>query len=135
MPSSRETIADFFRRAAGEVAGLTGEDDLLALQEAESFENPPDELEKKHRKERLKSDKQDRKARKKYANKLHRLVVYWLFGIALLISAQGIRYFPGDVEFRLSENVVVAMIGGTTLNVLGLYLIVVRYLFSRRPNG
>lgn len=47
----------------------------------------------------------------------------------------GWKFSEWVVAFELSDTVVLALIGGTTANVVGLFYIVARYLFPRRDNG
>jgi|SRR5882724_1509803 len=90
--------------------------------------------------------KQDIKAREKYARHIFRLILGWLIAMFLLLLLQGflsdrqIVLFFGlghsqwhtNIHFRLSDAVLLATIGGTTANVLGLFIFVVQYLFPRR---
>lgn len=45
------------------------------------------------------------------------------------------RWYDWLVAFDLADGVLLALIGGTTANVIGLFLVVARYLFPRRNNG
>ncbi|KGV13385.1 hypothetical protein [Burkholderia pseudomallei] len=66
-------------------------------------------------------------ARTEYAQKIYRLVVRWLVGIAILLLLQGFHLG----SFSLPEKVLLALIGGTTLNVIGIFTIVANFLFSK----
>ncbi len=72
--------------------------------------------------------KQNIDERKKYAKLIYKLIRNWLIGIFLLILSHGICSILGYILF--SDKVLIAIIGGTTINVLGLFAIVVRYLFK-----
>ena len=48
----------------------------------------------------------------------------------MLLVIQGV-FSPWGI-FNLSNNVLLAAIGGTTINVIGLFLVVARYLFPKR---
>jgi len=74
--------------------------------------------------------KQDADERKLYAKRLFWLMAAWLAGIFLLLLAQGFLY-PRN-WFDLSENVLLAAIGTTTVNIIGMFVIVARYLFPKR---
>lgn len=76
-----------------------------------------------------KSLDQDIREREKYTDKIYNLIYKWLQGIGLIILFQG---FLPKKFFYLSDKVLIALIGGTTINVLGLFAIVVCYLF-RKP--
>lgn len=90
--------------------------------------------------------KQDRLERQKYAKYLFKLVCAWLLGVYSIIilgglSASTIRIDVDDIphleridglpKFELSDTVLLALIGGTTVNVLGLFIIVANYLFPK----
>lgn len=84
--------------------------------------------------------KQDMAERKIYANRIFSLVTYWLIFIGLiLIATGGNRYtfkMPNNIIFsfgglKLSDTVILALIGSTTLNVLALFYIVANYLFPK----
>lgn len=68
---------------------------------------------------------QDLKERKRYAHRIYALIVGWLSILGILLVLQGII----KNGFELSEGVVLALIGGTTANVLGMFYIVLKYLF------
>ncbi len=69
--------------------------------------------------------------RKKYSNRVYWLIVVWLLGIGACILAQGIS-IPNFTlfSFALSDSVLIALIGGTTATVVGLFLVVVRSIFN-----
>jgi hypothetical protein len=111
----------------------------LALREVDALEHERKSAE-------LKGFKQDIKARKRYAKNIFSLIVWWLVAILFLLLLQG---FSGgqkvslstitrllevhlDYKFYLSDAVLLALIGGTTANVLGLFIFVVQYLFPKR---
>jgi len=77
--------------------------------------------------ETIQDRQQDREQRKEYADKLFILIKYWLIALlaVLLINGWGILWF------ELSDAVLLALVGGTTANVLGLFLIVLYYLFPK----
>lgn len=95
--------------------------------------------------ERFKILKQDREERQKYARYLFKLICAWLLGIYSIIMLSGVgattaRFDMSDLpvvkrlefkpSFKLSDAVLLALIGGTTINVLGLFVIVANYLFN-----
>jgi len=69
---------------------------------------------------------QDIQQRKEFGNKIYWLVVFWVIGILALLATQGF----GAFEFNLSDKVLITLIGGTTLNVLGIFVIVAKYFFK-----
>ena len=86
--------------------------------------------EQKLRTERIRNDQleQDLTERKQYAKKIYWLIVCWLFILGFIILLQG--FLPEDIFF-LSDSVLLALIGGTTANVLGMFFIVLKYLFPQ----
>jgi hypothetical protein len=76
----------------------------------------------------LDSFKSDIAGRKEYAKKIFVLTCLWVTGIYFLLLLQGF----GLDRFRLSDNVLLAAIGSTTANIIGVFLIVTRYFFPRK---
>src|SRR5579872_1576165 len=74
--------------------------------------------------------KQDISERKVYANKIFVLISAWLIGVFVVILLCGMKCKC----FTLSDSVILALIGGTTISVLGLFVIVANYLFPKRPD-
>lgn len=72
---------------------------------------------------------QDLQERKKYAHRIFCLVAGWLVGMFILMVFQG---FGKHLGFFLSDGVLLAAIGATTANVLGMLYVVANYLFPRR---
>ncbi len=60
------------------------------------------------------------------------LIVAWLSLIFVIVILEGFGVTICHHAFKLSDPVVLALIGGTTVNVLGIFIIVVRYLFPQR---
>ncbi len=73
----------------------------------------------------------DIKARQDYGFWLFVLAAAWIVAVLLVVLLQGFLAHRPDPIFNLSENVLIASIGSTTVNVLGLLAIVIRYLFYR----
>ena len=84
--------------------------------------------------ERWQEDKedlrQDREERKRYADRIYRLVWRWLGLVLLIVVGHG---FGGEV-FNLPEIVLATLVGTTTGSVLGLFWVVSRYLFPDRSS-
>lgn len=78
---------------------------------------------------KAKSYEQNINERKKYAGRIFALICYWLAGVFLLLLADG---ESGLTHFFLPEGVILAIIGSTTLNVLGIFVIVTHYLFPQQ---
>ena len=70
-------------------------------------------------------------SRKAYADKIFKLVVSWLIGVGGVILLSGFAPFG----FMLDDKVLLALIGGTTLNVLGIFTIVANFLFPKNGHS
>ena len=70
-------------------------------------------------------------SRKTYANKIFNLVVGWLVGMGVVLLLSGFRC----LGFDLDTKVLLALIGGTTLNVLGIFTIVANFLFPKNGHS
>lgn len=99
--------------------------------------NVPDELTAKYMENQIKRAEiqndileQDKNERKRYAFNIYSLICAWLVCIFIVISWQGFGTF-GPNPFHLSDSVILALVGSTTINVLGLFVIVVNYLFKQ----
>lgn len=71
-------------------------------------------------------DSQDRAQRKEFAEKIFSFVCLYMFSVFLILFLCG---SPGS--FKLSDTVLITLLGTTTANVIGILIIVVKYLFSR----
>jgi hypothetical protein len=90
-----------------------------------------DDLQKEHAKAILRGLKQDIDERKKYAKYFFVLACFWLAAITILLVLQGFgSLWP--IPFKLADNVLLAVIGSTTVNVLGILYVVANYLFPKR---
>ena len=97
----------------------------------------PDELYQQeidaHEKEKKRLEnislKQDIYLRRKYAGRIYTLIVFWLVAVFILIILSGFGAVFG--WFKLSTTVLTTIVGGTTINVLGIFYIVANYLFYR----
>lgn len=111
------------------VAGPAGPDEP----DSETLEEEED-LDLQERRIRLEGAAQDIRERRRYAGRVFWLVVFWLAGIFVLLLLEG--FFAKSGYFHLGSSVLIAAIGGTTVNVIGIFIVVARYLFppaSRTP--
>ncbi len=79
-------------------------------------------------KENFKTLRQDRKQRRKYSKLLFKLIAVWLFAVGAVVFCHGFAAVP----FELSDVVLATLLGTTNGAVLGLFLVVARYLFPAR---
>src|ERR1700730_481448 len=69
--------------------------------------------------------KQNIAERKKYAHRIYCMISVWLSGVFAILLLAGFNF----LSFRLADSVLLAIVGGTTINVLGIFYIVTNYLF------
>jgi hypothetical protein len=91
-----------------------------------------EDLEKVRYGAQTEGQKQDIKERKKYAQLFFYLSCAWLVAIVAILMLQGFGFSFWKAPFHLSDSIVLAMIGSTTANVLGILYIVAKYLFPNR---
>ena len=77
--------------------------------------------------EEIKDIQQDRSQRKEFADKLFGLMCWYLVGVFLLILMNGIS----TMNFRISDEIILALLGTTAVEIIGTFAIVARYLFSK----
>jgi len=85
-----------------------------------------------HLRTAVKSEKQDVHARGEFAPRLFVLACLWIGFVGAIVLAQGFSEGTGHHFFRLNDNVLIALLGSTTLNVIGLFYAVAKYLFPER---
>ena len=93
-----------------------------------AFAAEKQDLETAQQREVLAGLVQDRQQRKKYSQNLFVLICVWIYLIITIVFMHGCRLMP----FSLTEAELVTLIGSTTINVLGLFVIVARYLFPNK---
>jgi hypothetical protein len=83
-------------------------------------------LEAHYLREKIRSLSQDIDERKKYAHRIFCLICGWLGITFAVLIADGIQ---SAKWFSLPQPVLLALIGGTSADVLGIFYIVTHYLF------
>lgn len=76
--------------------------------------------------EELESRKQDRKQRGKFAKDIFRLICFYLGTVFVIIILKGC-----DV-LRLDNTIINVLLTTTTANVIGIFIIVAKYLFHHQ---
>jgi hypothetical protein len=77
----------------------------------------------------LEGERQDITERKKYAFRFFVLAFSWVLVIAFLLFFEG---FGARLNFHVSNPVLLAAIGSTTANILGVLYVVAHYLFKEK---
>ncbi|PSJ15926.1 hypothetical protein [Nitrosomonas supralitoralis] len=78
--------------------------------------------------QQLKENKENHDLRTKYANKIFWLVCVWLSCVIFGLLLSG---FSESTGFIISDRVLITFIVTTTLNVLGLFVIVAKWMFQQ----
>lgn len=76
----------------------------------------------------LQSFIQDTGERKAHAKKIFYLTCAWVTGIYVLLLLDGFGWW----RFHLPDPIMLAAIGSTTANIIGVFLIVARYFFPKK---
>ncbi|TCD28633.1 hypothetical protein EZ456_04385 [Pedobacter psychrodurus] len=64
-------------------------------------------------------------ARKRYSHRIFLITTGWLISVITILVAVGLA------KLKLSDSVLIALLGTTTINVLGFFVIVIQYLFNK----
>ncbi len=73
---------------------------------------------------------QNQGARKIYSNRIFVITSCWLGSVILILLLQGFKIWG----FSISNPVLIALLGTTTVNVLGFFVIVIQYLFNKQKS-
>lgn len=124
-------------------------EDLASISLEKNMPTPQEEwdfYDKKERQAALDDRTQDTSERKRYASRVFVLICCWVGAILSILFFQGFlsqssgdillkwgsAYFRIPWRFSLSDPVLLALIGSTTVNIIGLFVIVMNYLFPKR---
>jgi hypothetical protein len=86
-----------------------------------------------YRRQVIRGLSQDIEERKTYAHRTFCLISCWLGGVFLLVLFQGF-HGNGTSYFDLDKTVLVTVVGSTTATVLGIFIVVMHYLFPSKPS-
>ena len=78
-----------------------------------------------HQEEDLKGKKQDRKQRKSFSYLIFIFLCVYLELVFVILFFSG---FSG-LAFRMADSVLITLLSTTTVNVIGIFILVVKYLF------
>jgi hypothetical protein len=87
-------------------------------------------LEKRRYVQQTKHFEAEHETRLRLLGRLYTLLQQWLVFVVAVVFAQGFLGPAGWVHFQLSDNVLLAILGVTTVNVLGVFLVAARYVFN-----
>ena len=82
----------------------------------------------------LKGLLQDIEERKTYARRIYRLICGWLIAVFILVYFHGAKlaWMGHFVAFELPESVLIALVTTTTINIIGIFVVVANYLFETK---
>ena len=100
--------------------------------ETQSLEQAQLRVEVEKLRAELDSFRQDVRERKTFAPKLYALTCCWLCSVVVIILMQAFSEGNSRHFFRLSDSVLIALLGTTTVNVIGLFYAVAKYLFPEK---
>jgi|GEM_PF-5741776 len=130
-----QMLAEFLASEATELSG--GSDQLLeALKDNDQFhEIVVKKLQRDKTRAELELQKlqntqfqEDMEQRRTYARKVVNLAIIWLSCVLAVVIMSAL---PTPWKLTFSDNVLIALLTTTTINVIGLAVVVVNYLFYR----
>lgn len=77
--------------------------------------------------EEFEGKKQDREQRKDFAERIFSFLVAYMMVVCFILFLSGITIN----HFYLSDTVLVTLLGTTTANVIGIFIVVAKYLFPQ----
>ncbi|OUN97749.1 hypothetical protein [Bacteroides clarus] len=80
------------------------------------------------RKEELKGKIQDREQRKEFAIKIYHFLCFYLSSVLFLVILSATPL----IKFELTEGIIITLLTTTTANIIGIFILVVKYLFATR---
>lgn len=99
--------------------------ELVVFDDTSGTSSDPDDYTKKFNDEKLNDYRQDIRLRKHFSWETYALLCVWMAVVAGLL-----------IWSPRSDEVLIALISGATIQVIGLYYIVLKYIFpSRNGNG
>lgn len=130
MTSGKDTTSQLIAKAASHDKPAKENDYLSNLEESNLSANQR-QLQINILQQQLDEDKDNHRLRTKYANKIYFLVFIWFICVIAGVSLSGFSSYTG---FVLSDKVLIVFIATTTLNVLGLFAIVAKWMFQQNNN-
>ena len=110
------------------LAGKTGSNSPLARDVAKQAVQGETSVADQAALDQHKDSNQARHLRERFSWVVSTLVFLWMIAIYALLLFEGTHWFLG-MRFELSEKVMLAALGTVTLNVIGLLVIILRFVF------
>lgn len=106
-------------------------DDTASKLERTNISDAQKQLDLKIKEQQLDQEKDNHNLRKSYANKIFWLISVWLSCVILILTASGFKVYT---QFGLPNYVLIAFVITTTINVVGLFAIVAKWMFQPSNN-
>jgi len=120
----RDTV-DIILSGSKPIEVLQEEETSIDKKEGERLHREARETENRLQKEKLKSQRQDRKQRKKFSFMIFYFLCAYLVTVFLILFLSGL----GRLSFELADGVLITLLSTTTVNMIGIFILVVKYLF------
>ena len=120
----RDTV-DIILSGSKPIEVLQEEETSIDKKEGERLHRKARETENRLQKEKLKSQRQDRKQRKKFSFMIFYFLCAYLVTVFLILFLSGL----GRLSFELADGVLITLLSTTTVNMIGIFILVVKYLF------
>ena len=120
----RDTV-DIILSGSKPIEVLQEEETSIDKKEGERLHREARETENRLQKEKLKSQGQDRKQRKKFSFMIFYFLCAYLVTVFLILFLSGL----GRLSFELADGVLITLLSTTTVNMIGIFILVVKYLF------
>ena len=120
----RDTV-DIILSGSKPIEVLQEEETSIDKKEGKRLHREARETENRLQKEKLKSQRQDRKQRKKFSFMIFYFLCAYLVTVFLILFLSGL----GRLSFELADGVLITLLSTTTVNMIGIFILVVKYLF------
>lgn len=105
---------------------LEGEEATISSAVETDYAGKLNDIELKNLQEDLNGKKQDREQRGKFAGRIFNLMCCYLGAVMIIVILKGAKVLA------LSDSVVNVLLTTTTANIIGIFMIVAKYLFYRQ---
>lgn len=135
MTTHQQGVEDLKKLERIELDDAPSRKDKLAKKEEIAYETSPQDFKEDLMKAQVDNLRQDMELRRTYSDRLFQILLGWLVFVGGMVVGAGtnleIEILGTQVSFELSDTVLSVLLGTTTLNVIGLFLVVARYIFPQ----
>ena len=130
IKNTKEIINDVFNSIDNSLNSLDEEEILRTQKNLDEELNEQKRVDVRRKYLENKDYEQDIGLRKEFANKIFIFICIWCGFVILVMCFQGSAYSPDKVEWN--NNVIITLLTTTFAQVLGLMIIVLKYLFQHK---